>query len=331
MEDAVELLRPLRLRRVSGAPDDRQRRAADQGLRALGVRKRKERVVRAPDQLDGDLQLVQAAGHVVVPAEKRARVDKRANRREICAAVAIDRIHLAQIGEVTVVEGLRQVGAGARVSGGEPPHHRLRRPGESVARKTHDRLAHTRDEDDRRALPAVHVMHAQRADVDEAGTHQLRLSFGTDHWPGSIRTGLASPAILEPLLKVDVMDALMTVTAPGPFANHAVSSHTAALRSSMPSSVTSGSSRLADSIHRWPKVSKCGSTAVSGTIPSASLGRRSNRFGQPARISVWLHSAIAPADEPARTAPSCQAAKMALQTRESRSTCATRPGSPPTR
>src|SRR2546425_1061497 len=99
-------------------------------------------------------------------------------------------------------------------------------------------------------------MHPQRADIEEAGTHRPGLALRTDHWLRSLRTGLASPAIFWPLLKVVVVEASMTVIAPGPLACHSPSAHTAALRSSIPSRVTSGSSLRADSIHRLPNVSK---------------------------------------------------------------------------
>src|SRR5260370_41835767 len=83
----------------------------------------------------------------------------------------------------------------------------------------------------------------------------------------------------EPDANVAIFEPLITVTDPGPAARHSSFIHTAALRSSMPSRVAPGSSRSADSTHRWPKVSKWGSTAVLGTNPSPSAGRRLNRVG----------------------------------------------------
>src|SRR5438034_385261 len=223
----------------------------------------------------------------------------------------------------------RTIAAGAhvRASRAMPARHLLQVvPPVHVARR-----AEAVDKDHGRAVAALHVMHPKRADVDESRTHRRRPSGGLDHWLGSIRAGVASPVIFKPVVNRRVSVPWMTVTAPGPAARQAPSVHIAALRSSMPSSVTPGSSRWADSTQRLPKVSKCGSTAVSGTTPRAPAGRRLNRFGQLARIRVWPQSAIAPADDPASEAPARQASKIAAHTRDSRSTCATRPGSPPAR
>src|SRR6266851_662906 len=143
--------------------------------------------------------------------------------------------------------------------------------------------------------------------------------------------GACRPVTSWPDRKVLTLRPLITVTAPGPIARQLPSCQTAAHRSSMPRRVAAGSACWADSTQRWPKVSKCGSTAVPATSPSASVGRRLNRFGQLARMSVWAHRAIAPAEDPASDAPSCQASTIAFQTLEECSTCTTRPGSPPTR
>jgi hypothetical protein len=51
VEDAVELLRALGLRRVTGALDHRQPAIRDQPMRTQGVRDRKQGIVRPPDQL----------------------------------------------------------------------------------------------------------------------------------------------------------------------------------------------------------------------------------------------------------------------------------------
>src|SRR5438445_8947334 len=192
------------------------------------------------------------------------------------------------------------------------------------------RRAEAMDEQHRRATPTVGMVHAQRSHVEHAATERLRGASKPDH-SESMRAGARRPVTSWPDSKRLVLPALITVTAPGPIARQVASRQSAALRSSMPRSVASGSACCADSTQRWPKVSKCGSTAVSATSPSASVGRRLKRFGQLARMSVWLHSAIAPAEDPASAAPSCQASVMAFHTLEECSTCATRPGSPPTR
>ena len=51
-------------------------------------------------------------------------------------------------------------------------------------------------EDDRRAVTTLHVMDAQRADVQEPGSDFFG---GGDHWLRSIRLGFARPTIVAPL------------------------------------------------------------------------------------------------------------------------------------
>src|SRR5581483_10793905 len=190
----------------------------------------------------------------------------------------------------------------------------------------------TVDEHDRCPVATVGLMDAQRADVDKARVEAVPWSASRfDHCRGIVRAGDGSPVTSAPDSNLERRSPLITVTPPGPMARQPPLSQTAALRSSMPSSVTPGSSRCADSIQRSPNVSKCGSTAVLGTAPRASAGRRLKRFGQLARTRLWLQSAIAPAEEPASDAPPRHASNIASQTREPWSTCATRPGSPPTR
>jgi len=75
MEDAVEFLRPLSLRCVTRAVDHGKLRTLDQRVRAFGMRQRKQRIVGAPDQLDGNLELVQSPRHVMVTAKKRTWID----------------------------------------------------------------------------------------------------------------------------------------------------------------------------------------------------------------------------------------------------------------
>src|ERR1700688_2417042 len=143
------------------------------------------------------------------------------------------------------------------------------------------------DEQDRRPVASMRVVHAQRAELCKTGIESLagRTLQSPNHCSGRILSGAGSPEILAPDGKVAVFVLLITVTAPAPMARHSSFIQTAALRSSMPSKVVRGSSRCADSTHRWPNVSKCGNTAVSGTNPSASVGRRLNRFGHVARMS----------------------------------------------
>src|SRR6202011_2720537 len=72
MEDAVELLRPLGLRRVAGALDDGESRVLDERVRPGRMGDREQRIVRAPDELQRNLDLVQPAAQVVVGAKQGA-------------------------------------------------------------------------------------------------------------------------------------------------------------------------------------------------------------------------------------------------------------------
>src|SRR5438093_2368933 len=137
VEDAVDILWTLGLGRVAGARDDGQGCPVDQALRPLRVGQRKQRVARAPDELDRDLELVQAPGHIVLASEQSARIDERAHRREVGAAVAVGGVHVAKVGQVLVVEGLVEVDGGAGVSSGEAPDHPPLRPAQLVARGSH--------------------------------------------------------------------------------------------------------------------------------------------------------------------------------------------------
>src|SRR2546426_306306 len=149
------------------------------------------------------------------------------------------------------------------------------------------RRAQAVDEQHRRAATAIGVVDAERAHVEHAALQRLRRAAKNraDH-AGSMRAGARNPATSWPEAKRLVFPFLITVTAPGPIACHLELCQTTALRSSMPSRVAPGSACSAESTQRWPKVSKCGSTAVSATSPSASVGRRLKRFGQLARMSV---------------------------------------------
>src|SRR5207302_10989003 len=89
VEDAVELLWPLGLRRVAGAFDHGETRALDERVRARGVSNWKERIVGPPDQLDRECQRVQPLGQVVVTAEQGSRRHEGANRREIRARITL--------------------------------------------------------------------------------------------------------------------------------------------------------------------------------------------------------------------------------------------------
>ena len=67
------------------------------------MREREERIVHPPDELDGDLQLVQPLGHVVVTSEQRAGIDQRTDGGQVCALESVRRIHLSQVFEIRVV------------------------------------------------------------------------------------------------------------------------------------------------------------------------------------------------------------------------------------
>src|ERR1700737_172502 len=105
IEDAVELLWPFGLWRVACAFDHGEPRALDQRVCACGVGDGKERIVSSPYQLDGNLELVQSLGQVVVAAHDGARRQQRADRGEVRAGVAVGREHLAKVSKVCVVHG----------------------------------------------------------------------------------------------------------------------------------------------------------------------------------------------------------------------------------
>src|SRR5260370_38364251 len=97
-------------------------------------------------------------------------------------------------------------------------------------------------------------MHPDPPDFDETGAQHLRgPARRANHWLGSIRAGVGSPAMFAPVVNWAVFDPLITVTVPGPAARQpACSAHGAAVRSSTPASATPRSSPWAHSLPRCP-------------------------------------------------------------------------------
>src|SRR5882762_935620 len=168
VEDAVELLWPFGLGGVSGAFDHRKPRSLDQRVCACSVCNRKQRVVGTPDELNRELQLVQPGRHVVLPAEHSFGRDQRADRSEIRIVIALSRVQLPEVVEVSVIHGSGEVGARARIPGGHAPNRLRRGPAQGAARHVHQGFANARDRDQ-----AVRDRNVGTAQAERVNKHQL--------------------------------------------------------------------------------------------------------------------------------------------------------------
>src|SRR5579864_473578 len=147
MEDAVEFLRLFGLRRVAGAFDHRKPAVLDERARARRMRERKQRIVGTPDELNGDLQLVQPLGHVVMPTRERPRVDEPADGGEIRVVKSLGGVKLSEVFDVRIVDGPEHAVARARVAGRDAAHQRRRSPAERASRQPHHGLPDPRNRD----------------------------------------------------------------------------------------------------------------------------------------------------------------------------------------